>query len=72
MATNMERGFRWVTWVISVLVPLPALLAAVDGSATVGEAIFLGAILFAFPWGVFYLIRWIVLRFRRAPTPQDL
>ena len=63
MARNIERGFRRVTWVMSVLVALLALLAAVDGSATVGEAIFLGAILFAFPWGVFYLIRWIVLGF---------
>lgn len=66
---NLERGFRRLTLVVSIVLMLPFLAATIpsflagDGPATL---LGLGFTLLAFllPWLVFFVARWIAGGFR--------
>ncbi len=73
---NLERGFRRITTVLSVLGFLPlalfALLAFLGERSPLEDYVPLylaeaAVVLGALPWGVFYLVRWIVNGFRKEP-----
>jgi hypothetical protein len=66
---NLERGFRRLTFAVSIVLMLPFLGATIpsflarDGPATVlGLAFTL--LVFVLPWLVFFVARWIARGFR--------
>jgi hypothetical protein len=66
---NLQRGFRRLTWVISVLLASPFL---VDGALSLfekeksGYFFFVAATIgFILPWLVFFVARWIAAGFRQ-------
>jgi hypothetical protein len=67
---SMERGFRRLTALLSILILLPSLLYAVHYGISEHPPIhlFLGAVLLAvsaatLPWLLFFIIRWLVRGF---------
>jgi hypothetical protein len=66
---NLERGFRRLTWVVSLFLAIPLAGLGVYG-ITQGDTAFaysltlLGIGAFVLSWAVFFILRWIAIGFR--------
>ena len=63
----METGFRRITWIICAVIVIRVLLAIVSAPAEMLAGDYILAVFFtlAIPWGIFYIIRWVVLGFQQ-------
>ena len=72
---NLERGFRRLTWVVSLLFSVPlvgfGLLSIATSNTGDGPIlVFLGIIAVVLSWATFFTVRWIVRGFQEAKTPD--
>ena len=71
---NLERGFRRVTWAVSVFAAGPLALFGVaalfeERPDALTALSYIGWVVasFVIPWGLFFLLRWIVRGFVNSP-----